>query len=141
MLQVHVAAAAAALLLGPAVFLRPKGDRPHRFAGYLFVIAMVLANGSALAVYDVTGGPNFFHAMALVSLTTVSAGVVRARRGDIRAHQSCMYWAYAGLIIALANRLSPLLPLPFWLASLIIVLAVTAATHLIVERLISTADE
>lgn len=48
----HTATATAALLLGPAVFFRRKGDRTHRRVGYAYVASMVILNVTALAIYD-----------------------------------------------------------------------------------------
>ena len=142
MVQVHVTFALIALALGPAIVLRRKGDRPHRIAGRAFVTAMVLLNLSALTLYDLTGGPNLFHALALVSLATIAAGLSCVRRGDIPGHLTYMGWAYAGMIMALANRLAPLLPLPFWTASLLLILVIGTVTHFILKRFAAvTRDE
>lgn len=51
----HTATATAALLLGPAVFFRRKGDRTHRRVGYAYVASMVILNVTALAIYDLFG--------------------------------------------------------------------------------------
>lgn len=135
MVQVHFTFALIALVLGPAIVLRPrKGDRPHRLAGYAFCTAMVLLNLSALTIYDLTGGPNLFHLLALVSLATLGSGFACARRGDALGHLNYMGWAYAGMIMALANRLTPLLPLPYWAGSLLLIGVVATITHFTLRR-------
>lgn len=140
MVDVHAGFAVVALLVGPMIFLRTKGDRLHRIAGCIFIAAMVLLNLTALTVYDMTGGPNQFHLFALISLTTVGFGVARIRRRDILGHQAYMCWAYAGLIMALANRLSPLFPLPIWVGTGLSILVVSILTHFIVRRLASVGS-
>lgn len=38
---VHIVTLAAALVLTPVMLVRPRGDRPHRFLGYLWLSAMI----------------------------------------------------------------------------------------------------
>jgi len=99
----HVAAALAALGLGLAILRTRKGTPRHRRHGRLFVLAMVAVNGAALTIYR-EGTPSVFHALALVSLATLSAGFWAIRRkpglpGQV-AHGTLMSWALAGLLAA-----------------------------------------
>jgi uncharacterized membrane protein len=111
----HVAACAAALLLGTAMAAAPKGTRWHRQVGRAFVASMLVLNFSALGTYRLTGGFNGFHAFALFSLATLAAGWWCARRargnpGLREVHGWIMLWSYAGLLAAAASELAVRLP-------------------------------
>ena len=105
--QLHVGMALLALVLGPIMFLRRKGTGSHRALGYVFVVAMLTANIAALTRYGLTGGFNFFHFAALMSLATLLPAIVfawRARQRKSRnayiTHGILMCWAYFGLVMA-----------------------------------------
>ena len=112
---VHTAFATAALLFGPVVFLRRKGDGPHRVLGYAYVASMALLNATALLVYDLFGGWGVFHWAALLSLATLAAGFVpallRRPKGKwLEWHYQGMCWSYVGLAAAAAAELFSRLP-------------------------------
>ena len=105
--QVHLALALLALFLGPVVFAGRKGSVPHRVLGYVFVAAMLIVNLSALMLYGLTGGPNFFHFAAIMSLATLLPAIYFAWRARLKrsprafvAHGILMCWAYFGLVMA-----------------------------------------
>ncbi len=117
--QIHLASAFAAIVVGAIVLLvRPKGARLHRQLGWLYVLAMLTVNITALLIYRLFGGFGPFHAMAIVSLVGVLMGTVTARRarrsretrrtdvrpGLVEAHYLWMTWAYVGLIAAFASE-------------------------------------
>ncbi len=113
----HTGCGVLALLLGAWIFLATKGTRAHVRAGWGYVAVMACLNGSALALYHLTGGFNTFHALAVFSLVTVAGGVVQVlgRRRWPRwlwRHYQYMAWSYVGLLAATANeafvRLRPL---------------------------------
>jgi uncharacterized membrane protein len=103
---VHTACAVAALLLGPAVFLRRKGDRWHRRLGYAYVASMAALNGTAFALYDLFGGWGPFHWAAVASFATLLMGFVPAYRRRpanwLAWHYVGMCWSYVGLAAAAA---------------------------------------
>lgn len=132
MITAHTTFAILALVIGPLVFLRRKGDRRHRWLGRSFAIALLGVILTAFGIYELTGGPNHFHALALLSLWTLWRGVIAIRRGDVASHLAHMAFAYAGLIAALGSRLPLLLPSwPYGLAT-----AVGIALPLIVTELV-----
>ncbi len=103
----HMYAAMAALLLGPLIFMRRKGDFPHRLIGLGYVFAMLMTNATALLIYDFTGGINFFHIAAAASLATSLAGLVailvyagKRSKGALAVHIEMMAWSYFGLVLA-----------------------------------------
>ncbi|MGF1454968.1 MAG: DUF2306 domain-containing protein [Alphaproteobacteria bacterium] len=103
----HFVAAIIALVLGPLIFLNRKGTGAHRLAGYGFVLAMLTVNITALTLYDFTGGPNLFHAFAVLSLTAILPGFYAIRMAaltgearHLQLHIRLMIWAYFGLLAA-----------------------------------------
>src|SRR5947209_7125942 len=73
----HTGCGVLALILGAWIFLARKGTRAHVRAGWAYVGSMACLNVSALGLYNLTGGFNAFHALALFSVATVAAGVVQ----------------------------------------------------------------
>ena len=114
---IHIAFAIAALSVGAVMFLQRKGGRRHRAFGYLYSGALLLVNLSSLLVYRDSAGPGPFHILALVSLATLSAGLVPAilrkpRKAWINRHAYFMSWSYVGLVAAgvgqMATKISDL---------------------------------
>lgn len=103
---IHTALGLTALVTGAVVLARRKGDRPHRVVGRVYAAALVVLCVLSFGLRDST--PFFerfglFHLAALVSLGTVSAGVVVARRRRhnwLGAHYMWMAWSYIGLVMA-----------------------------------------
>jgi uncharacterized membrane protein len=106
----HVLAAFSALLAGAAVLLLPKGTHAHRVIGTAYVLALVLVNVAALSLHrENTFG--VFHALAVVSLGTITAGLAPLLLGKrspvvITTHAYCMTWSYAGLVAAGCGQLA-----------------------------------
>jgi uncharacterized protein (DUF2141 family)/uncharacterized membrane protein len=111
---IHAGFGLASLLLGLAVVVMQKGTPWHRRVGLLYAAAMLLLNGTALAIYDLFGGFGPFHVLALVSLATLAAGVVpvwlRRPREWLDIHARCMSWSYAGLVAAFFAEIGARLP-------------------------------
>lgn len=102
---IHIIFAITALSLGAAMLLQKKGGRRHRNFGYLYSVALLLVNLSALSVYRDSGQPGPFHILALISLATLSAGVLPAllrkpRNAWLNRHAYFMSWSYVGLVAA-----------------------------------------
>lgn len=101
---VHAALGLLAMTLGLFVVAMRKGTATHRRLGLFYAVAMVLLNATALMIYDLFGRFGPFHVLALVSLGTITVGVVpvwiRRPRGWLDLHAHLMSWSYAGLIAA-----------------------------------------
>lgn len=98
------------------VFLQKKGGERHRLLGYLYSIALLMVNLSALTVYEDSTGPGPFHYLALISLATLSAGFITAflRKPAqwMSMHAYFMSWSYVGLVAAgIAQIITEFLPL------------------------------
>lgn len=112
---VHASFGIASLFLGLGVVLLPKGTMLHRRIGLSYAASMLLLNLTALAIYDLFGRFGPFHALALLSLATVVAGVLaawlhRPAAGWLEAHARCMSWSYAGLVAAFVAEIAARVP-------------------------------
>lgn len=143
---VHLVLAIAALVLGAAMFAREKGGSRHRSLGYLYSLALLLVNLSALSVYADSSGFGPFHVLALISLATLAGGFVPAllrRPGgawlDLHAYFMC--WSYVGLVAAGVAQMSTMLAGPGRLMvvapAAIVVLAGALLIHGRVPRILS----
>lgn len=136
---IHVVLAISAIAVGATIFLSKKGGRSHRTLGYLYSVALLLVNISALSVYRDSEGPGPFHILALVSLVTLGAGVLPAfvrkpKTTWMPRHAYFMSWSYVGLVAAGAGQLAAMISeLPGVVAvgvpSLIVVLIGGAVIH------------
>lgn len=103
---VHTALGLTSLVTGAFVLARQKGNRTHRIAGRVYAGALVVLCLLSFGLRDSTpmwNGFGPFHIAALVSLGTVTAGVVVARRRRdnwLAAHYMWMAWSYIGLVMA-----------------------------------------
>ncbi len=103
---VHTALGVTALAAGAFVLARRKGDRLHRVVGRVYAGALVVLCVLSFGLRDSTPfvqGLGPFHVAALVSLGTVTAGVVvawRRRENWLAAHYMWMAWSYIGLVMA-----------------------------------------
>jgi uncharacterized membrane protein len=117
----HTICAVVALASGAFVLLRRKGNRLHRRAGWVYAASMLLLNGSALVIYRLFGGFGPFHVAAIVSLATLSAGMVPAIRRRpanwVEHHYWWMTWSYVGLCAAAVAETAVRVPgFQFWWA-------------------------
>jgi uncharacterized membrane protein len=101
----HVVAASIALALGLLVLARRKGDSWHVGLGRLYVAIMLAVAVPVLFVFDITGRPGPFHALAVVSLLTTVLGWLSVRRRKhshlgVVAHARFMVWSWIGVLTA-----------------------------------------
>jgi uncharacterized membrane protein len=102
-IQVHVAAAVIAIVLGAYQFLARKGSAPHRIVGWIWV---VLLGSICISSFFIPGsvfiGPiSVFHALSVYTLWSLYMGAKAARRHQVADHKSYMIWIY-GLSIVLS---------------------------------------
>jgi len=137
---VHTAAAIASLAVGAAILLRGKGTRSHRQLGWAYFAAMVLLNVTALAIYRLTGTFGPFHIAAILSLASVTAGVIPAVRRRpattwVERHYWWMTYSYLGLIAAAVAEVTTRVPgINFWWTVALASLAVFAIGAPIIRR-------
>lgn len=111
--QLHLAAALPALLLGPFALFRRRRDRLHKRLGYAWVAAILGLAASGLFIPSdiaVIGPFGPIHLLSLFAIWGVADGVRRIRRGDLRGHLSAMQSVWfgamgvAGLLTLLPGR-------------------------------------
>ena len=113
MIAFHALVGVVALTSGLLVLLRAKGTRFHRAAGWAYVASMYILCAGSLVIDATSARPFFralgvgwgmFHVMALVSIATVTAGLVPIlrRRSEhwFEGHVAFMLWSYVGLVMA-----------------------------------------
>lgn len=136
----HAFAASVAIPLGAWQLFRPtKGDQQHRVAGRVWVGAMLYVAVSSFWIRDLRHGElSFLHVLSVVTLVTVTLGLVAARRGNIAAHRGNMRGSWLGLLGAFVGatvvpaRLIPRFVLGEPAQAAAALLAVLATTALVV---------
>ena len=100
--QLHVAGALLALLVGALIFLLRKGTGFHRFLGWTWVISMIIVAATSVAMIASFGnGVNALHVFTAITVVSLWGGLAGIRRGDVRQHAASMTGLYVGgLIIA-----------------------------------------
>ena len=115
-IAIHVAAAIAALALGPIALWARKGatQRPqlHRAAGYAWVTLMVATAVSALFITGTVGprwgGFGLIHLLIPVTLGMLALAFVCPARHNIAGHRAFMQRTYfAACLVAGAFTLAP----------------------------------
>lgn len=130
----HVAAALVSVSLGVVQLARRKGDARHRHLGRVWVVLMLWTAVSSFWIRHLRDGAfSWLHVLSLVTLVTVTLGVVGIRRGDLRAHRANMVGSWLGSAIAmvfalaLPTRMIPTFAVdePLGAAAALLVLALT----------------
>lgn len=100
--QLHVAGAVLALVVGAVILLLPKGTGFHRALGWTWVAAMVVvAVTSVVMIVDLGGGINPLHVFTAITALSLWAGLTGIRRRDVTRHAGSMVGLYVGgLVIA-----------------------------------------
>ena len=109
-IQFHAAFAFAAIGLGVAQFLAPKGTLPHRTIGWTWATLMILVAGTSLFIHTIrTWGPwSPIHLLSLFTLAVVPLAVMRARQHDIPRHRQAMIWIFTlALVVTGLFTLAP----------------------------------
>lgn len=105
----HLGAAVGSLVSGGGVIMSRKGTRAHRRLGWTYVASMATLNVTALLIYDLFGGFGPFHVAAIISGTTIVAGVAATRwkakgKAWLARHAYWMVWSYIGLVAAAVSE-------------------------------------
>lgn len=108
-IQLHIAAALAALLLGTVQLVGIKGTGLHRLIGWSWVVAMATVAISSLFIRQINPGSfSWIHLLSGWTLIALPMALFAVRRGRIGSHASGMTWTFVGgLIIAGAFTLMP----------------------------------
>jgi uncharacterized membrane protein len=108
-IQLHIAAALLALLLGTVQLVGIKGTGLHRLIGWSWVIAMLTVAVSSLFIRQINPGAfSWIHLLSGWTLIAVPMAIFAIRKGRIGSHASGMTWTFVGgLIVAGAFTFLP----------------------------------
>ena len=114
-IQLHVAGAVTALLLGPVALYRKRRDRLHKILGYTWILAMTLTAISSFWIHSLRliGPFGPIHLLSIWALISLAQGLSAAIRGQIARHQATMRSLYlyaigaAGIFTLLPGRIVP----------------------------------
>lgn len=108
-LQIHVMAALAAAALGAVIMFSRKGAGFHRRAGWVWVGLVAAVAISSLFIVGINGDYwSFIHILTALTLFSLPAAVVAARRHDVKKHRrEMMGLFYGGFVIAGAFTFIP----------------------------------
>lgn len=112
---VHLIFSIVALIAGTLVLLKTKGTAAHKRIGYVYAVSMMGLIITAFMLYHLYGKFGIFHWMAVVSLFTLSAGMIpiltkQPADNYIGMHYNFMYWSVIGLYCAFAAETLVRLP-------------------------------
>lgn len=111
LIQLHAAAAVAALALGIYQLRAPKGTRRHRVLGWIWaaLLAFVAVSSIWISGERMRFGPfSWIHGLSLFTLAMLPVGLLAARRGRITRHRYTMIGLFVGaLVIAGLFTLAP----------------------------------
>lgn len=161
LIQIHIFAVVAAIVLGAITFFLPKAGRRHRRWASAYVAAMIVTTAvvafvpaSVLRFGD--SGWGFFHLFILVGGVSSLVGIFALwrwrRTGDpawLRNHQVRFAFSYAGLLIAGFSQLTTnhrlglvemLTPAQFWASFIGTNLAILGIAIAVVARYLSKGD-
>lgn len=103
----HVVAALSSVLLGGVQLARRKGDARHRHLGRVWVVLMFWTAVSSFWIRHMRDGAfSWLHILSLVTLVTVTLGVVSIRRGDVQGHRGNMVGSWLGSAFAMVFALA-----------------------------------
>jgi uncharacterized membrane protein len=99
----HVVAALTGVLLGAhQVWRRPHGDTRHRVLGRVWVVVLLWTAVTSFWIRHLDDGSfSWLHVLSVVTVVTVTLGVVNARRGRVAAHRGNMVGSWLGAVGAM----------------------------------------
>jgi len=100
--QVHVAGATTALIIGTVLLLGVKGNALHRTLGWTWVIAMAATAVSSLFIRQINGGSfSLIHLLSGWTIVALPMAVYAARKHRVLQHRRAMTGMFVGgLLVA-----------------------------------------
>jgi len=106
--QMHLAGALLALLIGVSVMLMKKGTTAHVLMGRVWAGLMIfVALSSFWIINPARGHFSPIHLLSVATLISVPRAIIAKRQGKIKLHATVMISVFAGLVIAGAFTLLP----------------------------------
>jgi uncharacterized membrane protein len=109
-IQLHVAAAVSALVLGTVQLVSPKGTLPHRSIGVIWIALMATVAISSFWIHAIRlWGPfSPIHLISIFVLVMLPVALYDAHTHHVRAHRRAMIGLFfGGLVVAGLFTLAP----------------------------------
>ena len=105
----HLATVIPAFALGAWQLAAPKGTRPHRVLGWLWVLAMATTAVTSFWITGISSGGRWsaIHLLSAFVLFNLGASLWYVRHGNIRAHKKFMVGTMLGVAGAGIGALMP----------------------------------
>lgn len=104
---VHLGTVLPALLIGPVILVRTKGDWLHKLLGRTWVALMAITALTSFWIRGPSGALGGIHILSALTLVALPVAVWRIRSGDVERHRQIMISLYIGLLVAGAFALAP----------------------------------
>lgn len=99
-LQIHIAAAVLALVIGVVLLAGIKGNRLHRTLGWTWAVAMATVAVSSLFIREMNGGAfSLIHLLSGWTLIVLPMGLYAARRHEVARHRGRMTGLFVGALL------------------------------------------
>lgn len=95
----HLATILVALVLTPVMLLRPRGDRPHRVLGTIWVVAMLATAVASFGIRVSNGGFGIIHLLSIYTLIQVPIIWWSARTHNLARHRSGVRGMVTGALL------------------------------------------
>ncbi|MES2962548.1 MAG: hypothetical protein V4760_01570 [Bdellovibrionota bacterium] len=102
----HLATIVPALVSGPFILWRKKGDSLHRWSGRIWASLMIVSSLLSFGV-QYNDRLSWLHGLSAVTIVSVGIGVHMARTGRIEQHKRYMRGPLIGMWIAFFFTLHP----------------------------------
>lgn len=100
LLQVHIAAAVVAMMIGLILLTGIKGNRLHRTLGWAWVLAMATVAISSFFVRELNGGAlSLVHLLSGWTVIVLPMAVYAARRHEVAKHRGRMTGLFVGALV------------------------------------------
>lgn len=98
--QIHIASALSAFVIGVILMLAPKGVRLHKTLGWAWVVAMTITAVSSFFITGLMGSSlSPIHALSAWTMIGLPFGIAAIRRRNIREHRQSMTGMFVGAIL------------------------------------------
>jgi uncharacterized membrane protein len=99
-LQIHIAAASLALIIGVVLLAGIKGNRLHRTLGWTWAVAMATVAISSIFIREINGGAfSFIHLFTGWTIIILPMALYAARRHEVAAHRGRMTGLFVGALL------------------------------------------
>lgn len=99
-LQIHIAAASLALMIGAVLLAGVKGNRLHRTLGWTWAVAMGTVAVSSIFIRDINHGAfSWIHLFTGWTIIILPMGLYAARTHNIAAHRGRMTGLFVGALL------------------------------------------